>query len=168
MILTGTITALALFALLFLRSRAPRGWLRTAGMVALSLAALGAGCHTSVRAYANLVPPPVPAPRREIAPGITYERRVEASVPRVEHWARVRAKCEEKFGGSAKVDELFPNEAYQLTHNALFPHDCFHVENLGGQISDPALHNKRITLGAFPWLFRGGEAAFCRAVAWTD
>ena len=30
------------------------------------------------------------------------------------------------------------------------------------------LHNKRITLGAFPWKFKGGEAAFCRAVAFLD
>jgi kynurenine formamidase len=86
----------------------------------------------------------------------------------LEHWQKVRARCEAKFGGSAGVDELFPNEAYQLTHNALFPHDCFHVENLGGVIGDPALHNKRIILGAFPWKFKGGEAAFCRAMAWTE
>ena len=32
------------------------------------------------------------------------------------------------------MDELFPDSAYQLTHNALFPHDCIHVENLGGDI----------------------------------
>ena len=25
----------------------------------------------------------------------------------------------------------------------------------------------RITLGVFPWKFKGGEAAFCRAVAWA-
>jgi kynurenine formamidase len=86
----------------------------------------------------------------------------------LEHWAKVRAQVEKKFGGPAKVDEMFPAEAYQLTHNALFPHDCVHVENMGGQMSDPALHNKRIVLGAFPWMFRGGEAAFCRAVAFTD
>jgi hypothetical protein len=28
------------------------------------------------------------------------------------------------------------------------------------------LHNKRLTLGVFPWMFKGGEAAFCRTVAW--
>ncbi len=86
----------------------------------------------------------------------------------LEHWQRVRAQVEEKFGGSDAVDELFPDGAYQLTHNALFPHDCFHVENLGGEIGNPDLHNKRITLGAFPWMFKGGEAAFCRAMAFTE
>jgi kynurenine formamidase len=86
----------------------------------------------------------------------------------LEHWQNVRRQCEEKFGGSDAVDELFPEEAYQLTHNALFPHDCFHVENMGGEIGDLALHNRRIILGAFPWKFQGGEAAFCRAVAFVE
>ena len=82
----------------------------------------------------------------------------------LEHWERVRRQCEVKFGKD-KIHELFPEKAYQLTHNALFPHDCMHVENLGGDIGLKRLHNRRITLGAFPWKFKGGEAAFCRAVA---
>ena len=86
----------------------------------------------------------------------------------LDQWERVRKQCEEKFGGSDAVDELFPEEAYQLTHNALFPHDCMHVENMGGQIGAPELQNKRLTVGVFPWLFKGGEAAFCRAVAFVE
>ncbi len=85
----------------------------------------------------------------------------------LEHWKKVTAQCEEKFGKD-KMDELFPEKAYQLTHNALFPYDCIHVENMGGQISAPELQNKRLTLGCFPWLFKGGEAAFCRCVAFVD
>ena len=30
-----------------------------------------------------------------------------------------------------KMDELFPDSAYQLTHNALFPHNCMHVGEPG-------------------------------------
>jgi kynurenine formamidase len=81
------------------------------------------------------------------------------------HCDRVRAKAEQLFGGPEGVAKLFPDSAYQLTHNALFPHDCIHVENLGGDIEAPELQNKRMILGVFPWKFRGGEAAFCRAVA---
>ena len=80
---------------------------------------------------------------------------------------KVQAKCAEKFG-EEKAKELFPDSAYQLTHNALFPHHCMHVENLGGDISAPELQNKRLTLGVFPWKFKGGEAAFCRAVAFLE
>jgi kynurenine formamidase len=39
---------------------------------------------------------------------------------------------------------------------------------MGGDIGLKELHNRRLTLGAFPWKFAGGEAAFCRAVAWLD
>lgn len=85
----------------------------------------------------------------------------------LEHWAKVRAKCVAKFG-EENMSVFFPDSAYQLTHNALFPHDCVHVENLGGEIGNPALLNRRITLGCFPWLFKGGEAAFARAVAFTE
>ena len=83
------------------------------------------------------------------------------------HWKKVRGICEQKFGAD-KMDELFPESAYQLTHNALFPHDCVHVENMGGQIGAPELQNRRMTIGVFPWLFKGGEAAFCRAVAFVE
>ena len=80
---------------------------------------------------------------------------------------RTRAACEKKFG-KENLAKLFPEEDYQITHNALFPHDCIHVEGLGGEIGNPKLLNKRMTLGCFPWKFRGGEAAFCRCVAFVD
>jgi kynurenine formamidase len=85
----------------------------------------------------------------------------------LEQWQKVRGQCEEKFGAD-KIDELFPNSAYQLTHNALFPHNCVHIENMGGEISAPELQNRRLTIGCFPWKFKGGEAAFARAVAFVE
>jgi kynurenine formamidase len=85
----------------------------------------------------------------------------------LEHWQRVRAQCEAKFG-AGNMDALFPASAYQLTHNALFPHDCIHIENMGGEISAPELQNRRMKIGCFPWKFKGGEAAFCRCVAFLE
>ncbi|UCG75464.1 MAG: cyclase family protein [Gemmatimonadota bacterium] len=84
------------------------------------------------------------------------------------HCDRVRALCERKFGGKERLETLFPEEHYQLTHNALFPHHCMHAENLGGDIAAPELQNRRTTIGVFPWKFRGGEAAFCRVLAFTE
>ncbi len=84
------------------------------------------------------------------------------------HCDRVRAKAEEVFGGAEEVDRIFPHDHYQLTHNALFPHDCMHIENLGGQIDDPEIQDRRLTIGCFPWKFKGGEAAFCRVVAFVE
>jgi kynurenine formamidase len=83
------------------------------------------------------------------------------------HCDKVRALCEQKFGAD-ELAELFPDSAYQLTHNALFPHDCMHIENLGGDIDHPELQNRRLTIGCFPWKFKGGEAAFARVVAFLD
>lgn len=83
------------------------------------------------------------------------------------HCDRVRAKAEAKFGKD-QVDGIFPDEDYQLTHNALFPHNCIHIENLGGEIDKPELQNRRLIIGCFPWKFKGGEAAFCRTVAFLE
>ena len=82
------------------------------------------------------------------------------------HCDRVRALSLEKFGEEG-MKELFPDSAYQLTHNALFPHNCMHIENLGGDLSAPELQNQRMRLGCFPSKFRGGEAAFSRVVAFV-
>lgn len=84
------------------------------------------------------------------------------------HCDRVRKQAEEKFGGPEEVDRLFPEEDYQLTHNRLFKHNCMHVENIGGEISAPEIQNRRINIGIFPWKFKDGEAAFCRAVAFVE
>ena len=51
-------------------------------------------------------------------------------------------------------------------HIQLFPHDLVHVENSGGDIA--LLLNRRVTVGVFPWRFRGAEAAMCRVVAFLD
>jgi hypothetical protein len=49
---------------------------------------------------------------------------------------RSRAQAvRDKFGGPEGVAKLFPDSAYQLTHNALFPKNCMHIENLGGDIT---------------------------------
>lgn len=67
--------------------------------------------------------------------------------------------------GVDDLDQVWPREDYQLTHTLLFPHGVFHIENLGGQIDE--VLNQRITFGAFPFRFRGGEAAWCRCVAFV-
>lgn len=80
---------------------------------------------------------------------------------------KVRKIAEEKFG-KEQLKKLFPEEDYQLTHNALFKHNIIHGENLGGEIGAPELQNRRIKIGCFPWKFEGGEAAFARIVAFLE
>ena len=54
-----------------------------------------------------------------------------------------------------RIAELFPDSAYQLTHNALFPKDCMHIENLGGQIDAPELQNRRLAARLLPLEVQG-------------
>ena len=76
--------------------------------------------------------------------------------------SRAQAGRREVRRAGRRSPSCFPDSAYQLTHNALFPKNCMHIENLGGDIDAPELQNKRLILGCFPWKFKGGEAAFAR------
>jgi kynurenine formamidase len=81
-----------------------------------------------------------------------------------------RIRADEAEQAEAKLektlDEVFPKADYQIMHTLLFPHDIVHIENLGGAIDE--VLDRRIQFGCFPWRFQGGEAAFCRAVAFPD
>ena len=59
--------------------------------------------------------------------------------------------------------EIWPEDDYQVMHYDLFPHEVIHIENAGGEID--AILDQRVQVGCFPWRFMGGEAAFCRFVA---
>ena len=74
------------------------------------------------------------------------------------------AEAEAHLG--APLAEIFPDSGYQIMHTFLFPHDIVHCENIGGEID--LLLDRRCEIGAFPWRFVGGEAAFCRVVAFLD
>lgn len=75
------------------------------------------------------------------------------------------AEAERKWG--RRIDEVLPwPENYQVMHTLLFPHMILHVENLGGEIG--SVLNKRCIIGAFPFKFEQGEAAFARVVAFSS
>ena len=73
-------------------------------------------------------------------------------------------KCAQKLG--KPLEEIWPEEDLQLMHYDMFPHGVFHVENAGGMIDE--VLDQRIWVGCFPWKFAGGEAAFCRLVAFVE
>ena len=72
-------------------------------------------------------------------------------------------KCAAELG--RPLEEIWPDDDIQVMHYDLFPHEIIHIENAGGQI-DRVL-DQRVTVGCFPWRFMGGEAAFCRFVAFV-
>lgn len=63
------------------------------------------------------------------------------------------------------LTEIFPTKDYQVMHYHLFPHLVFHAENVGGAIDE--VLDQRVWIGCYPWRFKGGEAAFCRIVAYV-
>lgn len=73
-------------------------------------------------------------------------------------------EVEKKLGRS--LSDIIPRPEYQIMQTLLFPHLVVHIENLGSDI-DQVLHRK-VQFGCFSWRFQGGEAAFCRAVAFEE
>jgi len=88
---------------------------------------------------------------------------------KIRDWMPVQAReCDrymhEKYGKS--LEEIFPDEDYQLMHVLLFPYDIIHAENVGGEIDK--ILNKRMVIGCFPWRFVGGESCISRIVAFDE
>lgn len=63
----------------------------------------------------------------------------------------------------APVQEIFPEESFQVMHTRLFAAGIPIVENIGGEID--RVVNRRVVITAVPWRFRGGEAAMVRVLA---
>jgi kynurenine formamidase len=61
------------------------------------------------------------------------------------------------------VEETFPREFLAAMHTIPFAAGIVHAENVGGDIAQ--VLNRRLTIGAFPWRFVGGDASICRIVA---
>ena len=72
-------------------------------------------------------------------------------------------KCAAELG--KPLEDIWPDDDIQVMHYDLFPHEIIHIENAGGQID--RILDQRVTVGCFPWRFMGGEAAFCRFVAFV-
>jgi len=72
-------------------------------------------------------------------------------------------KCSAALG--RPLEEIWPDDDIQVMHYDLFPHEIIHIENAGGEID--RILDQRVTVGCFPWRFIGGEAAFCRFVAFV-
>jgi kynurenine formamidase len=88
---------------------------------------------------------------------------------KIREWAPKEAKkCDaymmQKFGKS--LEEMLPDEDYQVMHIDLFPKTIIHAENLGGEIDK--ILGKRMVIGCFPWRFMGGESCICRIVAFDE
>jgi len=64
------------------------------------------------------------------------------------------------------IEETLPEKDFEHFHYGTARHDMCMLENLGGEIVEVA--GRRVTLGAFPWRWQGGEASICRVAAFVE
>jgi kynurenine formamidase len=64
------------------------------------------------------------------------------------------------------VDEALPMEYFEYVHYKTARNDVCMLENLGGDLA--AVAGRRVTMGAFPWRWIGGEGCVCRVVAFVE
>jgi kynurenine formamidase len=74
------------------------------------------------------------------------------------------AEYERRF--SVTVQERWPESDLFFMHHEPFRRGLIHAENVGGDLA--TVLNRRLTIGAFPWKFVGGEASVCRIVAFDN
>ncbi|MGD9735830.1 MAG: cyclase family protein [Solirubrobacterales bacterium] len=59
--------------------------------------------------------------------------------------------------------EPFDDSTWMMAHRLMLAREQLHLDQGGGDLHEvPA---ERVTLGIFPWKYRGGEASICRLVA---
>ncbi|MFQ5860364.1 MAG: cyclase family protein [Dehalococcoidia bacterium] len=64
------------------------------------------------------------------------------------------------------IEQVLPKRKMLYAHRTTGRHNVPLVENMGGDLVQ--VLNRRVTLGAFPWRWVRGEAAFCRVVAFVE
>jgi len=68
---------------------------------------------------------------------------------------------QQRMGHPLELD--FPRADSQIQHYITLGNNQMIVENIGGDV--PQVVGRRLVIGAFPWRFVRGEAAFCRVLA---
>ena len=64
------------------------------------------------------------------------------------------------------IEEVFPVKDMEYVHYALARNDILAVEIFGKELEE--VKNCRVTLGAFPWRWVGGEGCVCRCAAFLE
>jgi len=81
-------------------------------------------------------------------------------------WMRPDLVTEYEAMTGKPIEETLPEKDFEYVHYATARHDIPMLENLGGEIVDVA--GRRVTIGAFPWRWQGGEGCICRVAAFAE
>jgi len=93
--------------------------------------------------------------------------------PAIDHpmWLKIRnirpdlvRECEEVYG--KPIEEAFPIKYMEYCHYTFARNDILAVEIFGKELQE--IVNRRVTLGAFPWRWVGGEGCVCRCAAFLE
>jgi arylformamidase len=64
------------------------------------------------------------------------------------------------------IEQTLPERDFEYVHYRTARSNVCMLENLGGELAEVA--GTRVTLGAFPWRWEGGEGCVCRVAAFVD
>jgi arylformamidase len=64
------------------------------------------------------------------------------------------------------IEQTLPKKWFDGNHYKTARNNVPMVENLGGDLAQIA--SRRVTLGAFPWRWVGGEGCICRVAAFLE
>jgi len=107
---------------------------------------------------------PVPDERLERLAELSHSKKViPAVVEFCDIAGLVRGANRGEGLGNQFLSHIRETQAIVIVVRIFENPEIIHIENAGGEI-DRVL-DQRVTVGCFPWRFMGGEAAFCRFVA---
>jgi arylformamidase len=116
-----------------------------------------------------------PGPRPEVIDYLIDKRIkwIGADLASIDHslftrvrWMRPDLVEEYEAMSGKPIEETLPMKWFEYIHYGTARNDISMLENLGGEIEQVA--GQRVTLGAFPWRWIGGEGCVCRVVAFLD
>jgi len=81
-------------------------------------------------------------------------------------WMRPDLVREYEQMSGRPIEETLPERDFEYVHYRTARSNVCMLENLGGELAEVA--GQRVTLGAFPWRWIGGEGCVCRVAAFVD
>ena len=117
-----------------------------------------------------------PGPKPEVVDYLIDEKKIKwlgADLASMDHslyvrvrWMRPDLVREYELMTGRPIEESLPERDFEYVHYRTARSNVCMLENLGGELAEVA--GKRVTLGAFPWRWIGGEGCVCRVAAFVD
>jgi kynurenine formamidase len=114
-----------------------------------------------------------PGPHPEVIDYLVDEKKIRwigADLASIDHslytrvrWMRPDLVEEYEALSGQPIEESLPAKWFEYIHYKTARGNVCMLENLGGDLARVA--GQRVTMGAFPWRWVGGEGCVCRVVA---